>query len=91
MKCVLFRVEPHTLVLLAFQSDSQQHSFNFTYQVGSHEGDAPELADEYSLQLAEGDVVVAATDGATASAPSAAVPACVGLLPHAAHAGGWTC
>ncbi|CAI5474696.1 unnamed protein product [Closterium sp. Yama58-4] len=46
-----------------FKSPSQQHDFNFPYQLGSEGGDSPLSADVYSLPVAPGDVVVMGTDG----------------------------
>eukprot|EP00898_Chlorokybus_atmophyticus_P002445 jgi/Chlat1/3200/Chrsp22S08806 len=46
-----------------FRTPAQQHAFNFPYQIGSHEGDRPEVADLYSVKVEAGDVVVAGTDG----------------------------
>ncbi|GJP48681.1 hypothetical protein CLOM_g7965 [Closterium sp. NIES-68] len=46
-----------------FKSPSQQHDFNFPYQLGSEGGDSPLAADVYSLPVAPGDVVVMGTDG----------------------------
>lgn len=51
---------------LAFLSPQQQHEFNFPYQIGSPDSlsDSPADAQTFSLALRDGDVVVAATDGA---------------------------
>ncbi|CAI5530327.1 unnamed protein product [Closterium sp. Naga37s-1] len=46
-----------------FKSPSQQHDFNFPFQLGSEGGDSPLSADVYSLPVAPGDVVVMGTDG----------------------------
>lgn len=53
---------------LALESTVQQHKFNWPYQlmvppVGETGGDPPEDADEYVVQVQEGDIVVLATDG----------------------------
>lgn len=49
---------------LCFKSPSQQHSFNFPYQIGRERGnDSPMLADKFEIELREGDIVVLATDG----------------------------
>ena len=53
---------------LLFQSKPLQHFFDCPYQFAScpdftEDTDTPEDASEYELQLASGDVIVAATDG----------------------------
>ncbi|GAB5363944.1 hypothetical protein AAMO2058_000926700 [Amorphochlora amoebiformis] len=49
---------------IAFKSPSQQHAFNFPYQIGwSGENDAPSLADTYEVPVKAGDTVIVATDG----------------------------
>jgi hypothetical protein len=50
---------------LAYMSPQQQHEFNFPYQIGSADSmaDSPAAAQRFSLDVREGDVIVAATDG----------------------------
>ena len=50
---------------LAFRSPQQQHEFNFPYQIGSADSmaDMPSAAQRFSLEVAPGDIIVAATDG----------------------------
>ena len=50
---------------LAFMSPQQQHEFNFPYQIGSADSmaDMPSAAQRFSLEVAPGDIIVAATDG----------------------------
>ncbi|XRB03522.1 protein phosphatase [Pycnococcus provasolii] len=45
-------------------SESQQHNFNFPYQLGSDPGsDTPDQADQYMINMRAGDVLVVGTDG----------------------------
>lgn len=48
-----------------FKSPSQQHRFNFPYQLGCPGtlSDLPEHAELYTVDLSAGDIIVAATDG----------------------------
>lgn len=46
-----------------FRSPSQQHGFNFPYQLGGGQSDRPRDAQLFRLPVRPGDVVVAATDG----------------------------
>jgi len=48
---------------LLFQSESQQHQFNFPYQLGAESDDLPEHAVLKDIGVNEGDVVVMGTDG----------------------------
>ena len=52
---------------IIFGSQSQQHSFNFPYQLArkskNYEGSSPEDADFEVLEVLEGDVVVVGSDG----------------------------
>eukprot|EP01026_Neomeris_dumetosa_P034939 TRINITY_DN2796_c0_g1_i5.p2 TRINITY_DN2796_c0_g1~~TRINITY_DN2796_c0_g1_i5.p2 ORF type:complete len:356 (-),score=66.21 TRINITY_DN2796_c0_g1_i5:1076-2143(-) len=48
-----------------FESPAQVHQFNFPYQLGGEGamGDTPDSAQRFELQVQQGDVIVAATDG----------------------------
>ncbi|KAK9275544.1 hypothetical protein L1049_022811 [Liquidambar formosana] len=49
---------------LVFQSPVQLHEFNYPFQLGSHhECDPPSSAEELSVAVKSGDVVVVGTDG----------------------------
>ncbi|EFN54672.1 hypothetical protein CHLNCDRAFT_24539 [Chlorella variabilis] len=50
---------------LVFMSPQQQHEFNFPYQIGSADSmsDTPQVARRFSVEVRQGDIVVAATDG----------------------------
>lgn len=50
---------------LVFMSPQQQHEFNFPYQIGSPDSmaDTPQSAQRFSVDVHEGDILVAATDG----------------------------
>lgn len=50
---------------LMFMSPQQQHEFNFPYQIGSPDSmsDTPQVAQRFSIDVRQGDIVVAATDG----------------------------
>lgn len=52
---------------VAFQSPSQQHKFNFPYQLGrpspNRAAETPARAQEFKCQLRPGDIIVAGTDG----------------------------
>lgn len=50
---------------LFFMSPQQQHEFNFPYQIGSPDSmsDTPQVAQRFSMDVQEGDIVVTATDG----------------------------
>ena len=45
-----------------FRSKSQEHGFNFPFQVGTH-GDDPQVAEQHEVELQAGDLVVLGTDG----------------------------
>ena len=47
---------------IVFKSKSQEHSFNFPYQIGTN-GDSPEKADSQTIPLLLNDLVVLGTDG----------------------------
>ncbi|KAI8143661.1 phosphatase 2C-like domain-containing protein [Fennellomyces sp. T-0311] len=46
-----------------FRSEEQQHSFNFPYQLGTASFDYPADAQQFSIKIEEGDVVIVASDG----------------------------
>ncbi|KAI9120953.1 hypothetical protein K1719_007986 [Acacia pycnantha] len=47
-----------------FQSPTQQHMFNMPYQLGNSEkSDTPKKAEEFTVEVAVGDIVVFGTDG----------------------------
>ncbi|KAL1936149.1 hypothetical protein VTP01DRAFT_283 [Rhizomucor pusillus] len=46
-----------------FRSEEQQHSFNFPYQLGTASFDSPGDAQQFTVKIEEGDIVVLATDG----------------------------
>ncbi|XP_010547493.1 PREDICTED: probable protein phosphatase 2C 80 [Tarenaya hassleriana] len=47
-----------------FQSPVQQHGFNFTYQLESgNRGDMPSSGQVFTIEVKEGDAIVAGTDG----------------------------
>lgn len=48
---------------LLYRQKEQQHGFNFPYQLGTGSSDSPDDAECTELELAEGDVVVVASDG----------------------------
>ena len=48
---------------IVFRTDDQTHFFNCPFQIGTNSNDGPEKADQVELDVASGDVVVAATDG----------------------------
>ncbi|GAB4816100.1 hypothetical protein N2152v2_003146 [Parachlorella kessleri] len=50
---------------LVFMSPQQQHEFNFPYQIGSADSmaDTPHAAQRFTVDVHEGDIIVAATDG----------------------------
>ncbi|KAK4271773.1 hypothetical protein QN277_020415 [Acacia crassicarpa] len=47
---------------LVFRSPTQQHRFNAPYQLGK-KSDTPEKAEEFTVEVATGDIVVFGTDG----------------------------
>jgi serine/threonine protein phosphatase PrpC len=46
-----------------FQTEEQQHSFNFPYQLGIVSGDRPTDAQNFQIKVKKGDVVIMGTDG----------------------------
>jgi protein phosphatase PTC7 len=47
---------------IVFRSESQEHDFNFPFQVGTH-GDDPRVSIENKVDLLPGDLVILGTDG----------------------------
>ena len=48
---------------IAFKTPTQQHEFNFPYQIGSDASDTAEMADIYDIAVSQGDILVLGTDG----------------------------
>ncbi|KAG0175504.1 hypothetical protein DFQ28_000073 [Apophysomyces sp. BC1034] len=46
-----------------FRSEEQQHSFNYPYQLGTASFDAPTDAQQFTIKVEEGDIVILASDG----------------------------
>ncbi|KAI8335677.1 phosphatase 2C-like domain-containing protein, partial [Choanephora cucurbitarum] len=46
-----------------FRSEEQQHSFNFPYQLGTASFDLPTDAQQFTVKIEEGDVIVLGSDG----------------------------
>ncbi|CAO3703306.1 unnamed protein product [Rhizopus stolonifer] len=46
-----------------FQSEEQQHAFNFPYQLGLRSKDQPSDAQSFTVKVEKGDIVIMATDG----------------------------
>lgn len=46
-----------------FRSEEQQHSFNFPYQLGTASFDSPSDAQQFSVKIEEGDIVILGSDG----------------------------
>ncbi|KAF7726462.1 hypothetical protein EC973_008697 [Apophysomyces ossiformis] len=46
-----------------FRSEEQQHSFNYPYQLGTASFDAPTDAQQFTVKVEEGDIVILASDG----------------------------
>ena len=46
-----------------FRNEEQQHSFNFPYQLGTTGSDTPKDAQEYTLKVQRGDIIVMGSDG----------------------------
>ncbi|KAI9320762.1 phosphatase 2C-like domain-containing protein [Dichotomocladium elegans] len=46
-----------------FRSEEQQHSFNFPFQLGTASFDFPADAQQFSVKIEEGDIIVLASDG----------------------------
>lgn len=48
---------------IVYRSSEQQHQFNFPYQLGTGSQDRPQDAERASVELEEGDIIIAGTDG----------------------------
>ncbi|KAI8089595.1 phosphatase 2C-like domain-containing protein [Halteromyces radiatus] len=46
-----------------FRSEEQQHSFNFPYQLGTASFDSPMDAQQFTIKVEEGDILILASDG----------------------------
>ncbi|KAG0742059.1 hypothetical protein G6F57_006539 [Rhizopus arrhizus] len=46
-----------------FQSEEQQHSFNFPFQLGSHSPDQPKDAQSFTVRVEKGDIIIMGSDG----------------------------
>ncbi|KAI9008464.1 phosphatase 2C-like domain-containing protein [Phycomyces nitens] len=46
-----------------FRSEEQQHSFNFPYQLGTSSCDTPADAQQFSVKVEEGDIIILGSDG----------------------------
>ncbi|CAO3598193.1 unnamed protein product [Absidia cylindrospora] len=46
-----------------FRSEEQQHSFNFPYQLGTASFDSPMDAQQFTIKVEEGDIMILASDG----------------------------
>ncbi|ORZ16534.1 phosphatase 2C-like domain-containing protein [Absidia repens] len=46
-----------------FRSEEQQHSFNFPYQLGTASFDSPLDAQQFTIKVEEGDIMILASDG----------------------------
>ncbi|SAM01089.1 hypothetical protein [Absidia glauca] len=46
-----------------FRSEEQQHSFNFPYQLGTASFDSPLDAQQFTIKVEEGDILILASDG----------------------------
>ncbi|GAA5812476.1 hypothetical protein MFLAVUS_005932 [Mucor flavus] len=46
-----------------FRSEEQQHSFNFPYQLGTASFDSPADAQQFTVKIEEGDIVILGSDG----------------------------
>ena len=47
---------------IVYRSKVQEQGFNFPYQIGTH-GNSPQQADEFSVEVFPGDLVILGTDG----------------------------
>ena len=47
---------------IVFRSKTQEHGFNYPYQIGTN-GNDPQLAEESSVPVLPGDMVILGTDG----------------------------
>ena len=59
---LIVRVKDVGKLEVIYASESQQHEFNFPYQVGT-EGDSPEISQEMTIQLQQDDIIVMGSDG----------------------------
>ncbi|KAI8374830.1 phosphatase 2C-like domain-containing protein [Blakeslea trispora] len=46
-----------------FRSEEQQHSFNFPYQLGTASFDLPSDAQQFTVKIEEGDMIILGSDG----------------------------
>ncbi|KAI8971785.1 phosphatase 2C-like domain-containing protein [Mycotypha africana] len=46
-----------------FRSEEQQHSFNFPYQLGTASFDSPSDAQQFTVKIEEGDIIIVGSDG----------------------------
>lgn len=46
-----------------FRSEEQQHSFNFPFQLGTASFDSPADAQQFTVKIEEGDIVILGSDG----------------------------
>ncbi|KAG1473604.1 hypothetical protein G6F56_000864 [Rhizopus delemar] len=46
-----------------FQSEEQQHSFNFPFQLGSKSPDKPRDAQSFTVRVQKGDIIIMGSDG----------------------------
>ncbi|RCH79019.1 hypothetical protein CU098_006373, partial [Rhizopus stolonifer] len=46
-----------------FRSEEQQHSFNFPYQLGTASFDSPTDAQQFTVKIEEGDIIILGSDG----------------------------
>ena len=48
---------------IMFRNEEQQHSFNFPFQLGTTGRDTPKDAQEYTLKIQRGDIIIMGSDG----------------------------
>lgn len=46
-----------------FRTEEQQHSFNFPYQLGTGSFDSPKDAQQFTVKVEKGDIIILASDG----------------------------
>ncbi|KAI8989980.1 phosphatase 2C-like domain-containing protein [Pilobolus umbonatus] len=46
-----------------FRSEEQQHSFNFPFQLGTASFDSPSDAQQFTVKIEEGDIIIMGSDG----------------------------
>ncbi|KAI8577426.1 hypothetical protein K450DRAFT_252361 [Umbelopsis ramanniana AG] len=46
-----------------FRTEEQQHSFNFPYQLGTGSFDSPQDAQQFTVKVEKGDIIILASDG----------------------------